>query len=177
MITKPRRRILENVTVSCANKNKTLVRTAVLLTTKCPKNETTNSSTVTVYLLFLFFSILFLITGDLERDEAKHNATRCWKSHVTVDTFVRVACTIWHCFYAGACDYEIYHGHTSPGPVQVGIMFLFCTGVFFFVSVFKSFFRKHFNDITSYPYYIVPSHGRSTVEYVSVWSTPCSKWK
>jgi len=77
MITKPRRRILENVTVSCANKNKTLVRTAVLLTTKCPKNETTNSSTVTVYLLFLFFSILFLITGDLERDEAKHNATRC----------------------------------------------------------------------------------------------------
>lgn len=157
MITKPRRRILENVTVSCANKNKTLVRTAVLLTTKCPKNETTNSSTVTVYLLFLFFSILFLITGDLERDEAKHNATRCWKSHVTVDTFVRVACTIWHCFYAGACDYEIYHGHTSPGPVQVGIKFLFCTGVFFFLFLFLNRSSEstltilHRTHITSYP--------------------------
>jgi len=89
IIAKNRRRSLENITVSRTNKNKTLVRTAVLLTTKCPKNETTNSSTVAVYLFFLFFSILFLITGDLERDEAKHNATRCWKSHVTADTFVR----------------------------------------------------------------------------------------
>lgn len=89
-----------------------------------------------IYFSF-YFPIFFPVVDDLGRDEAKHNATRCWKSHVTVGALGRA--TFDTAFMWGRAIMRFTTAALRPGRLNsVSGSFFFAPMLFFFFFLNRS---------------------------------------